>query len=309
MLNKILDKTASKLLTYNPSFYTKIVYPYEDVRKLILPFILKRKIDDFNSLILLKKIKEINSCFKNYKGVNVIVAPPKSGITTNLKLIHNNYIDFGGNSVYFDNLKSEDEFFNYFGGKHSAPHLLYIMPQNSRIIIDNLNDIFKKDLYRLVLQLMTENSLYQNSSILVATSNISSAEKLLKLNNGTKIYLTYNPDTFKWNHNDILDYIRKIDIASKYNEECINKILQLGILAGNPEFINYLCSHLLDIYGIYSVLYDDHKIIKYSETKSNINTLNIDWDHYEHIANLFDKQWKEFEIFNKSYLIYGGIKN
>ena len=276
MLNKILDKTASKILTYNPSAYTKIIYPYEDVRKLILPFILKRKIDNFNPPILLKKIKEINSCFKLYSGgVNVIVAPYKSGITTNLKMIHNNYIDSCGNSVYFNNLNSEDEFFNYFGGRHSAPHLLYNMPQKSRIIIDNLNDIFKKDLYQLVLQLMTENSLYQNSSILVATSDILSAEKLLKLNGSTKIYLTYNPNTFKWDHNDILDYIRKTDIKNKYCEECINKILQLGILAGNPEFINYLCSHLLNIHEIYSVLYGGHKIIKYTETKSNINVLHV----------------------------------
>jgi len=294
MLNNILNKTASKLLRYNPSAYTKIVYPYEDVRKLLLPFILKRKIDNFNPPILSKKIKEINSCFKYDRGVNVIVAPPKSGITTNLKLIHNNYIDSGGNSVYFNNLKSGEEFYNYFGGSHSAQHLLYVMPKKSIIIIDNLNDIFKKDLYQLVLQLMTENSLYRNSSIVVATSNIFSAEKLLKLNDGCKIYLPYNPDTFKWNHNDILDYIRKIDIASKYNEECINKILQLGILAGNPEFINYLCNHLLDTHKIYTVISDNQKILNYNETKNNI--LNIDWNHYEHIANLCDKQWKEFEI-------------
>jgi hypothetical protein len=297
MSYKISEKIAKKLLTYNPSEYTKIVYPYNDIRKLILPFILKRKINDHlldNKFILPKKVKEINNIFKSTHNVKVIVAPPKSGITTNLKIIHNNHIDSGGNSVYFNNLNSSDEFFNYFGGSHSATDLLYIMPQNSRIIIDNLNDIFKKDLYQLVLQLMTENSLYRNSSILVATSDIFSAEKLLKLNDGTKIYLMYNPDTFKWRDNDILDYIRKIDIESKYCEECIDKILYFGILAGNPDFINYLCSYLLDYYRIYG----NGKIIKYNEIQ------NIDWSHFEYIAGLFDKKWKEFEIFNKSYLVY-----
>lgn len=303
MINKILDKTASKLLTYNPSVYTKIVYPYDNVRKLILPFILKRKINDSildNKFILPKKVKEINNIFKSNLNVNVIVAPPKSGITTNLKMIHNNFIDSGGNSVYFNNLKSEDEFFNYFCGIHNFANLLYSMPQDSRIVIDNLNDIFKKDVYQLVLQLMTENSLHKKCCIVVATSNIFSAEKLLELNDRTKIHLTYKPDIFKWGHNDILDYIDKSGIANKYSEDCINKILQLGILAGNPEFINYLCSHLLNHYEIYG----NKKVLKYNDIKNNINELNIDWYQHEYIANYFNKKWKEFEVINKEYLKY-----
>ena len=180
-------------------------------------------------------------------GVDVIVGPPASGKSTNLRFAFNEFLANGGKGAYFGiELKSYNQFFDLFGGSQRTHDLIKIMPRGTAIVIDQFEEHDEKampDMLNLVKDLMFESTLVENISITVATSDAACAQRLLDLNGGRKVRLGCHPSDFRWTSADVDSFIKGVGSLGQLNEPTLHRLRDLAITSGSAGFLSDVANY------------------------------------------------------------------
>jgi hypothetical protein len=212
-----------------------------------------------------------------FGGVSVIVAPTSSGKSTYLRDYSNKFTaDSQGFIQYFaSELRTRKQFFDAFGGKERESDLFSIIPKNSVIILDRVDDvkILTSDMKNLFRHLALESRRISGINVILSTSNLSVAETVLKLNGNDKFQHVGSSKDFQWSEKMIDGFIENSEEFNLWSVDDRKQLRERAMHAKSPGFLMLVANLALEAYPKNDEVLRD-RAEKYSEAWRAFNKYN-----------------------------------
>ena len=176
--------------------------------KTLKPIIVNEKLEPILDKIFKNLPARSKGEGKRQGGVYIAVGPRAAGKSTYLQARYNEYLQESGENhgMFFDEIQSTADFKERFGVKD----MLYLekLPEKSVIVWDQFESSEEFDPKNLTLiKMISHKAKKMGFDVIVCTSDLEVAEKLLLLSGLTKIKLLCTPATFKWTESEVRRFV------------------------------------------------------------------------------------------------------